>query len=110
MNLGELFKTKRWKTLMGYVYGWGASIVMIGALFKLEHWQYSSLLLTVGLMTEAFIFFLSAFEPPIDMPDWSKVYPELKEEYELMDIDELGQKNKKGIFCFKETALSGKNP
>jgi gliding motility-associated protein GldL len=97
MNLGELFKTKRWKTLMGYVYGWGASIVMIGALFKLEHWQYSSLLLTVGLMTEAFIFFLSAFEPPIDMPDWSKVYPELKEEYELMDIDELGQKNKKGI-------------
>ncbi len=97
MNLGELFKTKRWKTLMGYVYGWGASIVMIGALFKLEHWQYSSLLLTVGLMTEAFIFFLSAFEPPIDMPDWSKVYPELKEEYELEDMEELGTKNKKGI-------------
>jgi gliding motility-associated protein GldL len=97
MNLGELFKTKRWKVLMGYVYGWGASIVMIGALFKLEHWQYSSQLLTVGLMTEAFIFFLSAFEPPIDMPDWSKVYPELKEEYELEDIEELGQKSKKGI-------------
>ncbi len=97
MNLGELFKTKRWKTLMGYVYGWGASIVMIGALFKLEHWQYSSLLLTVGLMTEAFIFFLSAFEPPIDMPDWSKVYPELKEDYELEDMEELGSKSKKGI-------------
>ena len=97
MNLGELFKTKRWKTFMGYVYGWGASVVMIGALFKLEHWQYSSLLLTVGLVTEAFIFFLSAFEPPSDMPEWSKVYPELKEEYDMMDIEELETKGKKGI-------------
>ena len=97
MNLGELFKTKRWKTFMGYVYGWGASIVMVGALFKLEHWQYSSLLLTVGLITEAFIFFLSAFEPPTDLPEWSKVYPELKEEYEIIDFDELDSKNKKGI-------------
>lgn len=97
MNLGELFKTKRWKTFMGYVYGWGASVVMVGALFKLEHWQYSSLLLTVGLITEAFIFFLSAFEPPIDMPDWNKVYPELREEYEMVDLEELGEKNKKGL-------------
>ncbi len=97
MNLGELFRTKRWKTLMGYVYGWGASIVMIGALFKLEHLQYSSILLIIGLMTEAFIFFLSAFEPPIDMPDWSRVYPELKEEYDLMDSEEQGQKGKKGL-------------
>ena len=97
MNLGELFKTKRWKTFMGYIYGWGASIVMIGALFKLEHWQYSTLLLTVGLITEAFIFFLSAFEPPMEMPEWSKVYPELKEEYELMDLEELDQKGKKGL-------------
>ncbi len=97
MNLGELFRTKRWKTFMGYVYGWGASIVMIGALFKLEHWQYSSLLLTIGLVTEAFIFFLSAFEPPIEMPEWSKVYPELKEEYELLELDEAGTKGKKGL-------------
>lgn len=97
MNIGELFKTKRWKTFMGYVYGWGASIVMVGALFKLEHWQYSSLLLTIGLITEAFIFFLSAFEPPSELPEWSKVYPELKEEYELMDLEELDQKGKKGI-------------
>jgi len=97
MNLGELFKTKRWKTFMGYIYGWGASVVMIGALFKLEHWQYSSLLLTVGLVTEAFIFFLSAFEPPSDLPEWSKVYPELKEEYEILDIEEIERSGKKGI-------------
>jgi methyl-accepting chemotaxis protein len=97
MNLGEIFKTKRWKAFMGYVYGWGAAIVMIGALFKLQHWQYAGLLLAIGLLTEAFIFFLSAFEPPLDMPEWSKVYPELREDYELADIEELGSRNKKGL-------------
>ncbi len=97
MNLGEIFKTRRWKTFMGYVYGWGASIVMLGALFKLQHWEYSGLLLTVGLITEAFIFFLSAFEPAYDQPDWGKVYPELREEYEMMDIDEVNQSGKKGM-------------
>jgi gliding motility-associated protein GldL len=97
MNLGELFKTKRWKVFMGYVYGWGAAVVMVGALFKLEHWQYSSTLLTIGLITEAFIFFLSAFEQPPEMPEWGKVYPELKEEYEMIDMDGLEQKGNKGI-------------
>ena len=95
MNVGEIFKTKRWKTFMGYVYGWGASVVLIGALFKLEHWQYSGLLLTIGLSTEALIFFLSAFEPSVDIPDWSKVYPELREDYELTEVEQL--KPKKGF-------------
>ncbi len=89
MNLGELFKTKRWKTFMGYIYGWGAAVVLIGALFKLEHWQYSGLLLTIGLSTEALIFFLSAFEPSMEQPDWGKVYPELREDYELAELEEL---------------------
>jgi len=82
---------------MGYVYGWGASDVMIGALFKLEHLKYSGLLLAIGLITEAFIFFLSAFEPPLEIPDWSKVYPELNEEYELESIEQLGKKSKNGL-------------
>lgn len=97
MNIGEIFKTKRWKTFMGYVYGWGASIVMIGALFKLQHWQYSGLLLTIGLMTEAFIFFLSAFEPPLEMPEWSKVYPELRDDYEMMELEEYNKRGKNGF-------------
>ncbi len=92
MNLGEVFKTKRWKTFMGYVYGWGASVVLIGALFKLEHWQYSGLLLTIGLSTEALIFFLSAFEPTMEIPDWGKVYPELREDYELAGLDDVRMK------------------
>ncbi|MCG6189611.1 type IX secretion system motor protein PorL/GldL [Maribellus maritimus] len=82
---------------MGYVYGWGASVVMLGALFKLQHWNHSGLFLTIGLITEAFIFFLSAFEPPLEMPEWSKVYPELREDYEIMDMDEISPRNKKGI-------------
>lgn len=82
---------------MGYVYGWGASVVMIGALFKLQHWQYSGLLLTIGLMTEAFIFFLSAFEPPNEMPEWSKVYPELRDDYELLETEEYSRKGKNGF-------------
>ena len=89
MNFGEIIKTKRWKVFMGYVYGWGASIVLIGALFKLEHLPYSGYILAVGLLTEAFIFFISAFEPPMEIPDWGKVYPELKEDYEMIDFDEL---------------------
>ncbi len=82
---------------MGYVYGWGAAIVMIGALFKLEHLKYSGVLLAVGLITEAFIFILSAFEPPLEMPDWSKVYPELSEDYQFENIEQLGKKGKNGF-------------
>lgn len=97
MNIGELIKTKRWKTFMGYVYGWGAAIVMVGALFKLEHLKGSSMLLSIGLITEAFIFFLSAFEPPLEIPDWSKVYPELSEDYELANYEKIGKKGKSGF-------------
>jgi len=97
MNLGELFKTKRWKTFMGFVYGWGAAVVLMGALFKLEHWQYSSLLLTIGLSTEALIFFLSAFEPPMELPEWSKVYPELKEDYEVLELEQIENRKKKDL-------------
>lgn len=62
-------------------YGLGASIVIIGALFKILHWEFGpltgGLLLAVGLITEALIFAISAFEPIEDEYDWSLVYPEL---------------------------------
>lgn len=62
---------------MGMLYGFGASIVIIGALFKIEHWPGASAMLIVGLGTEALIFFVSAFEPPHRDVDWTLVYPEL---------------------------------
>ncbi len=96
MNIGEILRSKRWKVLMGYVYGWGASLVLIGALFKLQHWNHSGIMLTIGLLTEAFIFFLSAFEPPLEQPDWAKVYPELNEDYELLETTDEVQASVKG--------------
>ncbi len=68
---------KKWKLFMAKLYGLGAAIVIVGALFKIQHWPFAGLMLTVGLLTEAVIFFFSAFEPPHEDPDWTLVYPEL---------------------------------
>ncbi len=63
---------------MAKLYGIGASVVIIGALFKIQHWEYASEMLIAGLGTEALIFFFSAFEPlPLSDPDWTLVYPQL---------------------------------
>ena len=62
---------------MAKLYGWGASVVILGALFKINHYTGANEMLVVGLGTEALIFFFSAFEPPYVEPDWSLVYPEL---------------------------------
>lgn len=65
------------KKTMNFAYGMGAAVVIVGALFKLMHWPGASLMLIVGLGTEAFIFGLSAFDPVDTELDWSLVYPEL---------------------------------
>lgn len=65
------------KKVMNFTYGMGAAVVIIGALFKLMHWPGASMMLIIGLGTEAFIFGLSAFETPDEELDWSLVYPEL---------------------------------
>lgn len=62
---------------MGMIYGIGAAIVIVGALFKILHWPGANEMLMVGLLTEAGIFFISAFEAPHEEPDWTLVYPEL---------------------------------
>ncbi len=67
--------------VMPFVYGIGAAIVIVGAMFKLMHWEGANAMLIIGLTTEAIIFFLSAFQPPHLEPDWTKVYPELAEDY-----------------------------
>ncbi|MFM7430709.1 MAG: gliding motility protein GldL [Flammeovirgaceae bacterium] len=68
--------------IMPKVYGIGAAVVIVGALFKIQHWQGANEMLILGLGTEAVIFFLSAFEPKHAEVDWSKVYPELAEDFE----------------------------
>ena len=65
------------KRVMEFTYGMGAAVVIVGALFKIQHWPGASEFLIVGLLTEAAIFGLSAFETSADELDWSLVYPEL---------------------------------
>ena len=70
--------SQNFKQFMAKLYGWGASVVILGALFKINHYPYANEMLIVGLGTEALIFFFSAFEPlPHSEPDWSLVYPQL---------------------------------
>lgn len=74
-------QAKSSKRLFNMAYGLGASIVILGALFKILHWELGplngGLLLAIGLITEAIIFAISAFEPVDDDLDWALVYPEL---------------------------------
>lgn len=65
------------KRVMNFAYGMGAAVVIVGALFKIQHWTGASAMLIIGLLTEAFIFALSAFDAPDVELDWSLVYPEL---------------------------------
>ena len=75
--ISNLVRSKGYKTFMAYLYGWGASVVIVGALFKIMHWPGANEMLIAGMTTEGVIFFLSAFEPPHKEWDWSLVYPEL---------------------------------
>jgi len=77
MSIAELTESEGYKKFMGKVYGFGASIVLVGALFKIQHYPGASPMLVVGLLTEALIFFFSAFEPLHEELDWTLVYPEL---------------------------------
>lgn len=73
----SFMESKGFKSFMAKAYGIGAAVVIIGALFKILHWPLADQMLIVGLLTEAAIFFVSAFEPPHAEPDWTLVYPEL---------------------------------
>ncbi len=77
MSLAELVQSSGWKNFIAKLYGLGASVVIVGALFKIQHWPLAGTMLTIGLLTEAVIFFFSAFEPLHEEIDWTLVYPEL---------------------------------
>lgn len=62
----KFFYSRTYKLLANRIYGFGAAIVLIGALFKMMHFPGAGVLLTLGLLMEAFIFILSSFEPPVE--------------------------------------------
>ena len=84
----SFFESMAFKKIMAKVYGFGAAVVIVGALFKIMHWPGANPMLILGLGTEAMIFFISAFEPLHKETDWSLVYPE------LAGIDSDNDKNK----------------
>jgi len=81
----SIFESKGFKNAMKYLYGIGASVVIIGALFKILHLPGANEMLIVGLGTEAVIFFVSAFEP---LPhedvhwEWGRVWPQAHPDFE----------------------------
>jgi len=74
------FESKAGKKRMHYIYSLGASVVILGALFKILHLPGGDWVIGAGLLTEAFIFFLSAFEPVPEDLHWERVYPELADD------------------------------
>lgn len=84
----SIFESKGFKNFMAKVYGIGAAVVILGALFKIKHWPGADPMLILGMGTEVIIFVISAFEPPHKEYDWSLVYPE------FAGIESESKKNK----------------
>jgi len=105
------------KKAMNFAYGMGAAVVIIGALFKITHIEFGfingNLMLTIGLVTEALIFGISAFEPVDTELDWSLVYPELaggearKKEKKEEEKDAQGLLSQKLDNLLKEAKIDG---
>jgi gliding motility-associated protein GldL len=72
-----LYGTVKGKIIVNYMMSYGAAIVIVGALFKIQHYPGASMMLIIGLLTEAFLFAVGSIEPQHLSTDWSKVYPEL---------------------------------
>lgn len=70
--------SERGKRVLNFCYSWGASIVILGALFKILHVPYANQILTVAMVIEALVFFISAFEHPSNEYHWEEVFPVLK--------------------------------
>ena len=77
MGLDELVRSKGYKNFMSKLYGWGAALVIMGALFKIMHFPGAGVMLSIGMGIESLIFFFSAFEPLHVTYNWALVYPQL---------------------------------
>ena len=73
------FETNQGKYLKNLIIGLGASVVLLGALFKIQHWPGASIMLTSGMCTEAFIFAMLGLLPPHHDYYWERFYPDITE-------------------------------
>ena len=93
MGLNAFLESKTGKLVLHKTYSFGASIVILGALFKIQHYPGSNFFLNLGLGTETFIFLVFGLQKPHEEVDWSLVYPELSGMHG--DVEE-GKDEKKG--------------
>lgn len=75
--------SKFYKLIMPYLYGWGASLVILGALFKINHYEGAEVMLLVGMSIEALIFFMSAFEKAPPAYKWERAFPGILDAAEI---------------------------
>lgn len=97
------FETKEGKYIKNVIIGVGAALVLLGALFKLQHWKGAGLMLTIGMITEAFIFAMQGILPPHKDYYWERYYPNLDENPEV-------EAYKKGIKHEPAKAGGGESP
>ncbi|MEG1545003.1 MAG: gliding motility protein GldL [Tannerellaceae bacterium] len=96
-NRIEMFlSSERGKRILNFSYSWGASIVILGAMFKLLHLPYANQILFVAMITEALVFFVSAFERPGEEYHWEDVFPVLKSK-NPMDRPDFGGSSVGGV-------------
>ena len=96
-KIDQLVRSKGYKNFMAKLYGWGAAVVILGALFKILHWPGANIMLMAGMFTESIIFFFSAFEPLHVEYNWALVYPELATgtDIELEENEKKSRREKK---------------
>lgn len=96
-KIDQLVRSKGYKNFMAKLYGWGAAVVIMGALFKILHWPGANIMLMAGMFTESIIFFFSAFEPLHVEYNWALVYPELATgtDIELEESEKMSRREKK---------------
>jgi len=110
------FKTRGAQVTMNFIYGAAAAVVIVGALFKILHWEGANEMLIIGMFTEAAVFLMSAFDPPGEDYDWERVYPVLADDSMIASdslVDTSWTQDVKNIdgavFGELSTTLSGLN-
>lgn len=91
-KIEAFLQTPRGKRALNFAYSFGAAIVILGAMFKILHLPFGNIMLFIGMMTEAFVFVISAFDTPIKDYDWGKVFPVLNpgSNEDSFDFSKLG--------------------
>ncbi|MDR3705164.1 MAG: gliding motility protein GldL [Paludibacteraceae bacterium] len=85
MSIGDWMDTPQGGRITGYAFGFGAAVVIVGALFKIQHWPGAAMILTAGMGTEAVLFCITAFGNPHKTYHWDNVFPQLAKDEEEAD-------------------------